>query len=109
MLAMEQPAADGQIFNIGSGRARTLLDIARVVVRQFGTREPLINGMFRSGDIRHCTADLTRSATLLGYAPQISFAEGIQEYLSSIDASTTIISPALDEQELRRHGLSADA
>jgi UDP-N-acetylglucosamine 4-epimerase len=37
---------------------------------------------FRPGDVRHSLADTTRAQQLLGYAPEIDFAEGIRRTLA---------------------------
>jgi dTDP-L-rhamnose 4-epimerase len=41
--------------------------------------EPRITGRYRVGDVRHCTADVTRARAVLGYRPRVSFADGMRE------------------------------
>ena len=38
---------------------------------------PEFNEQYRAGDIRHCYADISRAEELLGYAPKITFEQGM--------------------------------
>jgi dTDP-L-rhamnose 4-epimerase len=83
ILAMETDRADYQIFNIGSGTFLSILDMAKIMIKELGVDlEPEVIGKYRVGDIRHCTADLTKAQQLLGYRPRVSFSEGIREFLA---------------------------
>lgn len=66
-LAMENPAAAGEVFNIGSGKQYTISHIANklatVMDKNIG---PELTGKYRVGDIRHCFAGITKTKTLLG-------------------------------------------
>jgi dTDP-L-rhamnose 4-epimerase len=80
-LALETEAAAGEVLNIGSGTARTVRDVAEQMGRVMGKThlEPDVIGEYRAGDIRHCTADVSRAAAVLGYCPAIDFATGLSE------------------------------
>jgi len=81
LLALETTTAPGCIFNIGSGRSRTVLSLAEDVARVVGKPSitPHVTGKYRAGDIRHCFADLTLSKSKLGYTPQVDFRQGLEE------------------------------
>jgi dTDP-L-rhamnose 4-epimerase len=80
LLALENPAAEGGTFNVGSGERLTVLDLARCVFKELGISENLVfEGRFRVGDIRDCYAELAKSRSVLGYSPEISFSEGVGE------------------------------
>jgi dTDP-L-rhamnose 4-epimerase len=70
-LAMETPGIGGEVFNIGSGRSRSILDIGRMIAAAMDRDDlqPQLIGRARAGDIRHCLADLTRARERLGFAP----------------------------------------
>jgi dTDP-L-rhamnose 4-epimerase len=70
----------GEIIDIGSGIAYTILDVARLLMRALGRRDDAfaITGQFRVGDIRHARADITRAQALLDYRPQVDIASGLQ-------------------------------
>lgn len=82
LLAGEREAAVGQVFNIGSGRAVGILEVARVLAGLLGVDiEPEVTGRYRVGDIRHCTADISRAQRLLGYEPKVALEDGMQNLL----------------------------
>ena len=71
-LAMDEPAAVGEIVNIGSGVSHTVLDVARALAKALGRDdiEPQVLHRSRAGDIRHCFADIDKARRLLGFEPQ---------------------------------------
>ena len=71
-LAMDEPAAAGEIVNIGSGVSHTVLDVARALAKALGRDdiEPQVLHRSRTGDIRHCFADIDKARRLLGFEPQ---------------------------------------
>jgi dTDP-L-rhamnose 4-epimerase len=78
LLAMQRPDADYQALNVGTGRATTVNDVAVVLAKSLGRAiSPKILGTFRTGDIRHCVADIAKIAAALGYRPRVSFEEGM--------------------------------
>jgi len=79
-LAAASPAADGQVFNVGSGQAVTVRQVAAQVASALGqSREPEITSQYRAGDVRHCVADIQRATEVLGYRPRVTIADGIAE------------------------------
>jgi len=80
-LALETPAADGQAFNISSGLAMTVADIASKTIRCLGSNslEPEITGNYRVGDIRHCFADISLAKRVLGWKPAVSLEQGLDD------------------------------
>lgn len=80
-LALEVPAAAGQVLNVGSGQSASVLEVARRLATALGREEiaPEITGRYRVGDIRHCFADVSRARRILGYAPEVSFEDGLAE------------------------------
>lgn len=80
-LALEVHEAADQVFNIGSGHAYTVTGVAQRLARQLDKHhlEPEITGRYRSGDIRHCFADIARARAVLGYEPRIDLDEGLSE------------------------------
>jgi dTDP-L-rhamnose 4-epimerase len=90
--ALEVPAAAGQVFNVGSGHAFTVRDIARALaeVTDKAKLKPELTGKYRVGDIRHCFADISRAAEVLDYAPRISLEAGLRELSSWLDGKVAI-------------------
>lgn len=81
LLALDRPEADGEVFNIGSGEARSVEEVARLQARSMGREdlEPEITNKARAGDIRHNIPDLSKAERVLGYRARQSFAEGLAE------------------------------
>jgi dTDP-L-rhamnose 4-epimerase len=44
-----------------------------------GNIKPEITGKYRVGDIRHCFADITSARERLGFTPNVSLEDGLQE------------------------------
>ena len=77
-LALESEATG--VANVGSGRSVTVLEIARLLADALDSDvEPVVTGKFRTGDIRHCFAEITRAREVLGYVPRVELEEGITE------------------------------
>lgn len=71
LLAMDAPEAQFGVFNIGSGRAVTIREVAEAVALALDKTniEPQITRSYRVGDVRHCFADITLAQEVLGYEP----------------------------------------
>jgi dTDP-L-rhamnose 4-epimerase len=83
LLAMETDRADFQALNIGSGAPVTVNQVAHALAAGLGRPiAPTVTQKFRVGDIRHCFADIRRAGELLGYAPQVRFADGVPQLLA---------------------------
>jgi dTDP-L-rhamnose 4-epimerase len=41
--------------------------------------KPIITGKYRAGDIRHCFADIHKSAEQLKFMPAVDFTRGLEE------------------------------
>jgi dTDP-L-rhamnose 4-epimerase len=107
-LALETSAAEGQVFNIGSGRPYTIRDIAEQMAKVLDKPhvEPEITGKYRVGDIRHCYADISKAQGVLGYAPQVSLEEGLTELADWLDGQPAIDRVGQASRELAARGLS---
>ena len=82
LLATHKNSGDYQVFNIGSGRPISILEIANKVIDSFGKDiSAKVTGTARPGDIRHCYADISRARRILGFAPNATFDSSIQELI----------------------------
>src|SRR5215472_14472766 len=80
LLAMEHSSADGHALNAGSGEPISIRAVAEQLAQTLGTDvAPELTGKYRSGDIRHCFADISAARALLGYAPKVRFAAGVKK------------------------------
>ncbi|MCX9011063.1 MAG: NAD-dependent epimerase/dehydratase family protein [Candidatus Methanoperedens sp.] len=79
ILVMEKSKADYKMFNVGTGKPVSILDIARTLSGLYGKAiKPEVVNKYRSGDIRHCYADISKISKL-GFKPSVSFEKGMRE------------------------------
>ena len=109
VLALDQPDADGGVFNIGSGEDRTVEVVATLQAASMGRPDltPEIVQKARAGDIRHNIPDIGLARRVLGYRPRQDFAEGLVELAEWVarQESTDKVEDA--RRELERRGLVA--
>ncbi len=90
LLAMESDKLDGLPVNVGSGRATSVRDLARIIAEKLGVDlDPLARGEFRPGEIRSLISDISRIRTL-GYEPSVTIEEGISRYVDWIKTQGTV-------------------
>jgi dTDP-L-rhamnose 4-epimerase len=81
MLGIEKQEADFYSFNVGTGAASSVLDVATALMSNYGIEVSLeVSGQYRKGDIRHNFADLGLIRNKLGFAPAVSFEDGIRQF-----------------------------
>lgn len=81
IAGIENPAADYQSFNVGTGVATSVMEVAQTLCKNYGIEVPIhISGQFRKGDIRHNLADLTKIKEVLGFQPTVDFQTGIRKF-----------------------------
>lgn len=73
LLALERPIGDGEVMNIGSGRAVTINELADLL----GAGEKV--SLPPRIEARHSLADITRAKELLGWEPEVAIEDGIRE------------------------------
>lgn len=107
-LALEVKAADGLVFNIGSGRAITIREIAARTAAVLGKEhiQPEISGNYRVGDIRHCVADIALARQILGYEPQVEFQSGLIDLARWLEGQVAHDYVGAAREELAARGLT---
>jgi UDP-glucose 4-epimerase len=78
LLAAEASGAAGQVFNVGSGAATSLLDLLDQLNAIVGTKVKPVFAEARPGDVRDSLADISRAQSVLGYEPGVDLAEGLK-------------------------------
>ncbi|MBL0738866.1 SDR family NAD(P)-dependent oxidoreductase [Flavobacterium sp. GN10] len=83
ILGIEKEEANGHVFNVGTGVATDVLEVANSLIAAYNINVPVtVTGRFRLGDIRHNFADLTKIKDRLGFEPTVYFNEGIKKFSS---------------------------
>ncbi|WP_269509990.1 dTDP-L-rhamnose 4-epimerase [Burkholderia sp. IMCC1007] len=72
------------LFDIGSGTATSILQMAQTVAAFYGAPAPTVTGAFRDGDVRHAACDIDVSLANLAWKPQWSLEEGVRQLQSWI-------------------------
>jgi UDP-glucose 4-epimerase len=79
MRALEHPAAVGESFNIGNGRAvTTILGLAELVCRVLDSRSEIRFGEALSADIELRIPETRKAQALLGFKAKVDLEEGIR-------------------------------
>jgi UDP-glucose 4-epimerase len=81
LKAVQVPGVSGRVYNVGTGRSVTVLDLVAVLNKLLGTSLVPGHGPPRAGDVRHSRADISRARRELGYEPAVSFEEGLRQTL----------------------------
>jgi len=83
ILAMKKRSGDYETFNVGTGNAISILEVAEKLTELYNSDvKPEIVNKFRAGDIRHCFADTRKIEQKLGFKPEHSFEEGMRELVA---------------------------
>lgn len=107
MLALENEAADYQVFNVGYGEATSVLEVARQLIDLYGASvEPEVTGKYRKGDTRHCYADIGKIKRLLGFQPKVSLREGMREIIEWSRTADAVDRFEEAARELAKRGLA---
>lgn len=88
MLAGVQPLPQAvAVFNVGRGQQTSLNHIVTLLNEINSTPLHYVYGAARHGDIRHSVADISLIAQVLGYSPQVSLCEGLEQTLRWFQAT----------------------
>ncbi len=106
ILAMKTKEADYGFFNVGTGKPRSILEIANTIISLcYKDFKPVILNKYRAGDIRHCYADIDKIKKL-GFSPKTSFQEGMKKLILWSEDQKAVDSTCKAQQELARRGLA---
>jgi nucleoside-diphosphate-sugar epimerase len=88
LLAAGAPrAACGAAYNVAGGTRTSVAELARLMQAALGISGQPVHEPQRPGDVLHSHADLTRSRTILGFAPQVTLQEGLLRVLPFYEAA----------------------
>ncbi|MDX9750541.1 MAG: UDP-glucose 4-epimerase GalE [Flavobacteriales bacterium] len=75
----ERSAPACAVFNIGTGRGHSVLEVLRSFEQVNDLRLPVVIGPRRDGDVEQVYADTTRSRTVLGWEPRLTLADALRD------------------------------
>ena len=83
----------GTPFDIGSGKATTIRQLAAILASIYDAPSPVVTGAFRNGDVRAATCDITRAHDELGWQPDWSLERGIAALCAWTDGQLALEAP----------------
>jgi dTDP-L-rhamnose 4-epimerase len=81
LTVLRHPAAKYEIFNVGGGRAYSVLGFAKAVKRIAGSGSPITVGGYRRTDTRHAVSATTKLRGL-GWRPRYGIETSIADYVA---------------------------
>jgi UDP-glucose 4-epimerase len=78
LKSLENKDAEGEIFNVGSGKPTSVYELAKAVLEITQSDSEIRFDKPRAGDIKDSYADISKAAQLLDYKPRFSLREGLQ-------------------------------
>lgn len=82
LAVLKSKKANGEAFNVGSGKSIKLIDLAKTVARQFDTPLPVSSsGHFRCATTRHSIMDISKLKNL-AWRPKRTVEDNVKEYIA---------------------------
>lgn len=105
VLGIEKEEANGEVFNVGTGVATSVLEVASELIKNYNSDVPVkISGNYRIGDIRHNYADISKIEKLLGFKPLVSFEAGVgrfTDWVKGQELTTSKFDESVEEMKLK--------
>ncbi len=80
-LALTNENANNKSFNVGTGVATTVLEVASILQQCYSIEVPtIISGNYRLGDIRHNFADVSKIKNDINWIPQTNIKQGLENF-----------------------------
>ena len=91
LRACEAPDVAGEVINVATGGRISLNQLLQTINEIVGTSIEPMYEEFRAADVRDSQADISKAASLLGYAPLVTFEDGLRRTLEwcRTDAAAT--------------------
>jgi len=82
VLALENEGIDGEVINVGTGKSLKMCEILEMIKQETGNKNKKVvedRSRFRPHDVTLLMANFKKASMLLGWKPQVEFAEGLQK------------------------------
>lgn len=80
-LILENDDAIGEVFNVGTGIPTSVNELAKIIMSLFDKDLDVIYASIKKGDIKDSYADISKAKKVLGYKPEYSLKDGLEEML----------------------------
>ena len=107
ILAYASTSLGGEVFNVGSGQATTVMEVVQNLKSNYASSSPIsVSGEYRVGDIRHNVADIGAIEHRFAWKPTVSFKEGVSNFCHWVkDQELVSDDYSRSLNELRERGL----
>lgn len=78
------------VFNLGENHTISLTQMIETIETVLGTKAIRNRLPMQAGDVDQTYADIGKAKSILGYAPTISFEEGVRRYVRWLDAEASV-------------------
>jgi UDP-glucose 4-epimerase len=79
LASLKRSNANGEVFNIGSGKPTSIAELAKTVLELTGQDLEIRYELPRAGDIKDSYADISKAKRLLGYEPKVTLRDGLKD------------------------------
>jgi UDP-glucuronate 4-epimerase len=80
LAAMRYDASPYEIINLGNNRAVTLAGLVQALEQVLGVKASLAHLPDQPGDVPQTCASVAKASRLLGYAPRVRLADGLEQF-----------------------------
>ena len=84
LLAAEAAGAEGRVLNVAAGGSETVNALADTIGRLLGRQIEKEYGPAQAGDVRESWANIDAAREAIGYAPTVSFEDGLQRTIEAM-------------------------
>jgi dTDP-L-rhamnose 4-epimerase len=89
VVSLESDQANGKSYNVGTGVATNVLEVAEALQDLYGKKVPTqVTGNYRKGDIRHNFADMRLIKQDLNFEAQVDFRTGLKKFTDWVSSQT---------------------
>jgi len=82
-LPLKKGFSDFDVYNVGSGKGTTVLEVAKILVEEIKGDVPVeVVEKYRVGDIRHAWADIKKIQEGFGFRPAVPVREGLRFFVA---------------------------
>ncbi|MEM2522658.1 MAG: SDR family oxidoreductase [Candidatus Bathyarchaeia archaeon] len=86
MLALKREKVAGEVFNIGTGLATSINQLAHMLLELANRNDlKILHVEARKGEVRHSVADVSKAREKLGYKPKVELRNGLKKLLAMND------------------------
>ena len=105
--ALSATDAVGRSLNLGTGKVSSVIDVARALAAGLDVDvEPVVNGQYRAGDIRHCYADTNAAQRLLDFRAKVTLEDGMGDLVRWLSQQQPSDKVDLATEQLSSRGLA---